>query len=107
MPMKGILSSRLALAIPWLLSVRCPGELMFLHTGAASGCFFRRVSLRFNGSFVLMAHIERGRDEIKRQEHGEEESADHADAAAGTDFIADAPPERHRQHADHARDRGH
>ena len=54
-----------------------------------------------------MAHIERGRDEVQRQEHGEEESADHTDAAAGPDFIADAAPERHRQHADHTRDRGH
>ena len=43
-----------------------------------------------SGSVVLVAHIERGRDEIQRQEHGEQEASDHADAATGPYFIADA-----------------
>ena len=54
-----------------------------------------------------MGHVEQRGNEIQRQEHGEEEPADHADAAAGTDLVADSPAERHRQHPDHARDRGH
>ena len=53
---------------------------------------FSDVEIRVRLSLVLVAHIERGRDEVQRQEHGEEESADYADAAAGPDFVADAPP---------------
>ena len=56
---------------------------------------------------VFMSHIEQRGNEIQCQEHGEEQSADHADPAAGTDLVTDPPSERHRQHPDHARDRGH
>ena len=56
---------------------------------------------------VFMSHIEQRGNEIERQEHGEKQSADHTDPAAGTDLETDAPTECHRQHADHARDRGH